>query len=307
MTYESMLLRLLAENDRVIVLTAENRAAIRGLPEAAGPRFIDTGICEQTLVGVSAGLALRGRIPIVHALAAFLTMRAFEFIRTDIGYPRLPVKLVGFAPGLLSEANGPTHQAVEDIALMRGIPGMTVFCPADLEDLTIGFPKVLDMPGPAYIRYTQQPAAVHHDERFEIGRAETLARGSDVTILTHGPLFAEALRAAEILGRKGVSAGVINLRMLSPIDEDAIREAAWTSARLVTLEDHAVRGGLPTIVAEILRNAGASTPVLALGLDRHWFRPAFLPKILANEGLTGDAIASRILSLYFREKEDSCL
>src|SRR5262249_58837894 len=121
-------------------MTAENRAAIRTLPERLGSRFIDVGIAEQTLVGAAAGLALRGKMPIVHALAAFLTMRAFEFIRTDVGIAQLPIKLVGAFAGFLSEANGPTHQALEDLALMRGIPGMNVCCPADedamLEALT---------------------------------------------------------------------------------------------------------------------------------------------------------------------------
>src|SRR5262245_62036912 len=116
-------------------MTAENRAAIRSLPDRLGPRFIDVGIAEQTLAGAAAGLALRGRVPIVHALAAFLTMRAFEFIRTDVGIAQLPVKFIGACAGFLSEANGPTHQALEDLALMRGIPGMNVCCPADQSEM----------------------------------------------------------------------------------------------------------------------------------------------------------------------------
>ena len=143
MNYEQLLQEIVLADDRYIVMTAENRAAIRGLPSVMGDRFVDTGITEQTLVGVAAGFALRGRVPIVHALAAFLTMRAFEFIRTDIGIASLPVKLVGFVPGFLSDGNGPTHQAVEDVSLMGGIPSMQVFCPADEQDLLIGLPSVL--------------------------------------------------------------------------------------------------------------------------------------------------------------------
>src|SRR5207245_579692 len=138
---------------RVVVMTAENRAAIRALPEKLGARFIDVGICEQTMVGAAAGLALRGRVPVVHALATFLTMRAFEFIRTDVGIGRLPVKLVGGVPGFLSDANGPTHQAIEDVALMRGIPGMEIVCPTDEEELAAALPEILQSPRPAYIRY----------------------------------------------------------------------------------------------------------------------------------------------------------
>src|SRR5258708_25050094 len=123
-SYEDTLAKLAEHERRIVVMTAENRAAIRGLAARLGDRFIDVGICEQTMIGTAAGLALRGRIPVCHALATFLTMRAFEFIRTDVGIARLPVKLVGGVPGFLSDGNGPTHQALEDIALMRGIPNM---------------------------------------------------------------------------------------------------------------------------------------------------------------------------------------
>src|SRR5579862_1385004 len=127
MTYEELLIQTALEDERIVVMTAENRALVRNVPKVLGARFVDTGITEQTMVGMAAGLALRGRIPVVHALAPFLTMRAYEFIRTDVGIAHLPVKLVGTVPGILSEANGPTHQALEDISLLRGIPGMRVF------------------------------------------------------------------------------------------------------------------------------------------------------------------------------------
>src|SRR5262249_11032708 len=177
-TYGDTLLELARADERIIVMTAENRAAIRSLPPLLGPRFVDTGITEQTMVGMAAGLALRGRIPVVHALATFLTMRAFEFIRTDVGIPGLPVKLVGSVPGVLSEANGPTHQAIEDIALMRGIPKMRVFCPADIDELCAGLGPVVRDPAPWYIRFCDRPAVVEHAP-FEIGTAEVFDAGED--------------------------------------------------------------------------------------------------------------------------------
>src|SRR5262249_37740008 len=155
-------LDLALSDERFIVLTAENRSAIRSLPAALGARFIDVGIAEQTLVGAAAGLALRGRIPVAHALASFLTMRPFEFIRTDVALPDLPVKLVGAVPGLLSEANGPTHQALEDVALMRGIPRMGVFCPADEEDMLLGLSSVLRSSRPFYIRHNARRPVWRH-------------------------------------------------------------------------------------------------------------------------------------------------
>src|SRR6185369_17010572 len=160
MTYEQLLTRQATADERFIVMTAENRALVRNIHAHLGNRFIDTGIAEQTMIGMAAGLALRGRIPVVHALAAFLTMRAFEFIRTDVGIARLPVKLVGGVAGLLSEANGPTHQAIEDLALMRGIPGMQIFCPADEDELVQALPAILASPQPCYVRHTPRRARV---------------------------------------------------------------------------------------------------------------------------------------------------
>ena len=150
--YEQTLLELMAADERIVVMTAENRAAIRNLPNLAPERFIDTGITEMTMVGAAAGLALRGRVPVLHALATFLTLRAFEFVRTDVGIGNLPVKLVGGVPGFLSDGNGPTHQAIEDVALMRGIPHMHVFCPADEEDMLLGLPHIINSPHP--VSYT---------------------------------------------------------------------------------------------------------------------------------------------------------
>src|SRR5262245_17046823 len=216
-------------------MTAENRAPIRSLPEALGPRFIDVGICEQTLVGAAAGLALRDRRPVVHALAAFLVMRAFEFIRTDVGIRGLPVKLVGYLPGALSEANGPTHQALEDVALMRGIPGMRVFCPADAWELEAALPDVVASDGPWYVRFNAAPAAVAHVTPFEPGRAEVLSEGTSLSILTFGFLLREAARARAILESRGVSVRLVNMRTLSPLDEAQVLESARRTDLVVTL------------------------------------------------------------------------
>src|ERR1700753_4127042 len=168
MTYEQLLIQTALADERIIVMTAENRALVRNAPAILGKRFIDTGITEQTMVGAAAGLALRGRVPVIHALTAFLTMRAFEFVRTDVGIANLPVKLSGFIPGFLSDGNGPTHQAIEDIALMRGIPNMTVFAPADEQDLVNMLPQVWNHPAPSYVRINTRKTDYQHSP-FEIG------------------------------------------------------------------------------------------------------------------------------------------
>ncbi|MCL2451153.1 MAG: transketolase, partial [Polyangiaceae bacterium] len=164
--YEDRLVSLAETDPRIVVMTAENRAAIRNLPARLGARFVDVGICEQTMIGAAAGLALRGRIPVCHALATFLTLRAFEFIRTDVGIARLPVKLVGAVPGFLSDGNGPTHQAIEDVALMRSIPHMQIVCPADEVELVAALPHVVASPDPCYVRYNAMPAAAPHTAPF---------------------------------------------------------------------------------------------------------------------------------------------
>ncbi|HTY07334.1 MAG TPA: transketolase C-terminal domain-containing protein [Gemmatimonadales bacterium] len=300
-TYEHALLDLARRDSRVLVLTAENRAAIRGLPAQLGPRFLDTGITEQTMIGMAAGLALRGRIPVVHALATFLTMRAFEFIRTDVGIPGLPVKLVGAVPGVLSEANGPTHQALEDVALMRGIPPMRVFCPADLPDLVAGLPAVLADPNPWYVRYCDRPAVTEH-RPFEIGRAEVFRAGprDDVALLVSGALFREAWEAAALLRADGCGVRVVNIRTVKPLDQQAVLDAARRAALLVTIEDHFETGGLYTAVADTLVRAGAPARVLAVNCGDRWFTPALLPDVLADAGFTAEAIATRVASALTR-------
>jgi transketolase len=296
MSYETVLLDLAARRDDVLVMTAENRAPIRNVPAVLGRRFIDVGICEQTMIGAAAGLALRGRTPVVHALAAFLTMRAFEFIRTDVGIARLPVKLVGYVPGFLSEANGPTHQAIEDVALMRGIPGMNIFCPADEAELEAALPEIVESRDPWYVRYNALPPAVEHREPFAAGRAELLADGDEVTLLVYGLLVREAERARALLAERGISVRLLNLRTLQPVDEEAILAAARETDLLVTIEDHLATGGLATIVAEVLVRRGLVRRVHPISLGRRWFKPALLPEILEHEGFTAAAIARRVLA-----------
>ncbi len=294
MNYEEFLLQLIKEDERIIVMTAENRAAIRNLPNIVKDRFIDVGIAEQTMIGMAAGLALRGNIPIVHALATFLTMRAFEFIRTDIGIGNLPVKLMGAVPGFLSDGNGPTHQAIEDISLMRGIPPMNIFCPSDEEDMLIGLREVILHPAPFYIRYNNLKSSVEHSREFRIGKAEIISEGRDIVILTYGMLLKQAVEAADVLRSEGRSVGVVNLRTLKPIDEDLLRKTCLNDVLLVTLEDHFLTGGLYSILSEFLVKEKARCNVLPIALDNKWFKPAMLSDVLEYEGFTPEKIAGRI-------------
>lgn len=291
MTYEELLIKTALEDERFIVMTAENRALVRNAPKALGQRFVDTGITEQTMVGMAAGLALRGRIPIVHALAPFLTMRAFEFIRTDVGIAHLPVKLSGYIPGFLSDGNGPTHQSIEDVSIMRGIPGMEVYCPADEDDLVKMLPSIWHSPAPAYTRINHRKGSYTH-AAYQPGKAEVVATGKDLTLLVYGFLFDNALQAKALLEKEGLSVGLVNMRSLKPVDEEAIVQAAAHSRRLVTVEDHLQTGGLYSIVAEVLLSRRMTAAVTPLSLGERWFRPGLLDQVLETEGFTPEKIAA---------------
>jgi transketolase len=295
MTYEETLKQLALADERIVVMTAENRAPVRSLPAALGGRFIDTGITEQCMIGAAAGLALRGRIVVAHALATFLTLRAYEFIRTDVGIAGLPVKLVGFVPGFLSDGNGPTHQAIEDVAILRVIPPLNIFCPVDHEELVAGLPHIVRDPAPWYVRYNTRKAVVEHSAPFALGTAETLSHGKDVAILTYGMLFQEAWEAKGILEARGVSVRIVNLRTLKPLDEAAVLAALRATALTVTIEDHFLTGGLFSIVSELCVRNRIAPRVLPMALDRRWFKPGRLNEVLEHEGFTGPQLAAGIL------------
>ena len=295
MTYEELLTETALKDERFIVMTAENRALVRNMPKTLGSRFVDTGITEQTMVGMAAGLALRGRIPVIHALAPFLTMRAFEFIRTDVGIANLPVKLSGYIPGFLSDGNGPTHQAIEDVSILRGIPGMEVYCPADEDDLVKMLPEIWSSPAPAYVRINHKKGGYDHT-RYQPGKAEVISEGSDLTLLVYGFLFENVLQTKALLEKEGLSVGLVNMRSLKPVDEEAIVRAAANSRRLVTIEDHFRTGGLYSIVAEVLLQRRMTADVLSLSLGERWFRPGLLNQVLETEGFTAEKMANKIMT-----------
>lgn len=297
-SYEELIKELALADERFVVMTAENRALIRGLPAVLGKRFIDVGITEQNMIGMAAGLALRGRIPVCHALTTFLILRAYEFIRTDVGIGKLPVKLTGFIPGFLSDGNGPTHQALEDVAIMRGIPGMQVFAPANNEDMLLMLPKIWASPNPCYVRANTRPAPAgyKHQTNFELGKAEVVSKGTDVTLLTYGMLFENVMAAKALLEAKGLSVGLVNVRSLKPFDEECLLEVVKTSKRIVTIEDHFLTGGLYSIVAEVLLKNRLTAAVQPIALEEKWFRPGLLSEVLEYEGYTPEKLAERVLA-----------
>lgn len=294
MTYEQLLMQLVEENDSLYVMTAENRAHIRQLPQKIGAKFIDVGIAEQTMIGMAAGLALRGNTVITHALASFLTMRAFEFIRTDVGIATLPVCMVGFIPGILSEANGPTHQSLEDIGLMRLIPSMQIFSPMDEEELLQGMVPIIASHQPWYIRYINKTAKIEH-KPFEIGKAEEIGEGNDIVLFSHGYLCNEALDIAAQLIKNGFETKVVNMRTLRPIDEEAIIRNVLDADVICIIEDHFSTGALSTIVSEIIASRGLSATLLPFNFST-WHKPGMLNDVMKYEGMNSQYITEKIMA-----------
>jgi len=294
MDYEKKLSELTLKDKNIVVMTAENRAPVRSLPDLLGNRFIDTGITEQCMIGASAGLALRGKIVIAHALASFLVMRAYEFIRTDIGIGKLPVKIVGFVPGLLSDGNGPTHQAIEDISLLRSIPGMRIFCPSDHDELVDGLEKILYDPFPWYIRYNVSECKKNSSQDFSIGVAEDFDTHNQLIIITYGFLFNQALIAKEKLEKEGINIGILNLRTIQPIDKNKVVRILKKSKFIFTLEDHFQIGGIYSIISEICLHERISPEVFPISLEDDWFKPGLINNVLETTGLSGDKVYSKI-------------
>jgi transketolase len=217
-------------------------------------RFIETGIAEQNMIGVAAGLATIGFVPWISTFAAFVAKRALDQIRVVVAQPHLNVKLCGAYSGILTSKTGKTHQSVEDLSVFRAMPGMTVIAPADGHELRAAMRAMMEHEGPTYLRVTRDatPAVFPADYRFEIGKASLLRDGADVGIISTGVQTVRALEAADLLAVEGITASVLHVPTLKPLDIDAIVDVAVRTRRIVTAEDHSIIGGLGGAVAETL-------------------------------------------------------
>lgn len=253
--YIKALYDLAAKDERVIALVADNGAIVydqfrKDFPE----RFVNCGISEANMVSVSAGLACCGKIPFAYTIACFLTMRAFEQVRNDICMQKMNVKLAGIGVGFVYSNLGPTHQSTEDIAIMRALPGMTVFSPADPIEARGATFAAARINGPVYIRLATggTPKIYNDDYRFEPGKGVVLREGKDIAIISTGSILHEALQAVDALKQEGISARLINIHSLKPVDKEIILKAAAETGGILTVEEHNLYGGLSSIVAEVL-------------------------------------------------------
>lgn len=245
----------IAERDsRILFLVADiGNITFDRFRDQHSNRFINIGVAEANMVGTAAGLALSGKLPFVYTIASFLTMRAMEQIRDDVCYQNVNVKIIGVGGGIAYSTLGPTHHTVEDIAMMRAIPNMTVISPADPLEAKKASLAIYEHEGPVYVRLNKvgEPNLYTEDYPFKIGRATLLRKGDDAAIIATGAINGRALQAAAILEKEGISVRVINMHTLKPIDREAVLQAAETGA-VVSLEEHSPFGGLGGAVAEIL-------------------------------------------------------
>ena len=269
--YLSALYDLAKDNKDVIALISDNGAVVYDKYREDFPdQFLNMGISEANMVGVSAGLASCGKIPFAYTISNFLTMRAFEQVRNDVCYQNMNVKLVGIGVGFVYSNLGPTHHGTEDIALMRSLPNMTIFSPCDpleARNVTLASAKIN---GPVYIRFATggTPKIYENDYDFEVGKAVTLREGSDVSIIATGSIMPEVLDAVDKLKDKKIRARLINVHTLKPIDKETLIKAAKETKAVVTIDEHTIHGGLGSIVAEVLADHGVSVPFKRMGLDK---------------------------------------
>jgi transketolase len=287
--YGQALLELGRENPRVVALDADlsgsTKTGVFGkeFPE----RFFNAGIAEANMVGMAAGLAAGGMIPFASTFAVFAAGRAFEQIRQSLAYPKMNVKIVATHGGITVGEDGGSHQSIEDLAIMRALPNMTVLCPADGPETEAAVRAAAAYNGPVFIRLgrSKVPVVFTDDCDFAIGRGATLRQGTDMTFITTGLMTAQALEAAAILAEENISARVVHLGSIKPLDVDLVLQAARETGAIVTAEEHSVIGGLGGAVCEVLCE-GYPVPVERVGLRDVFGQSGLAEELLAHYGLT---------------------
>ena len=304
--YGKKLAEIGKSNDRIVVLTADlmrtNKTSdfFKVCPE----RFFNTGVAEQNMMGIAAGLALEGKMPFVSTMATFATMRACEQVRTDICYPNLPVRIVATHGGLTTGA-GPTHYGQEDMAIARSMPNMTVIAPGDPNQIGKVIEASLDWKGPMYIRIGRggEPLVYHEEYKYEIGKSITVKQGKDVTIIATGAILFYAIAAGERLSKDGIEARVIDMHTIKPIDREVVVKAVKETGVIVTGEDHNIIGGLGTAVAEVIASEGVCGKFRRLGIPDVFGVIGSPEELYHKYGYDADGIYSTVKTMLNPRKE----
>jgi len=297
-SYGNALAELGAEYPNLVVLDADLAGATKtGVFKKAFPdRHIDCGIAEGNMMGVAAGLSTAGKIPFASTFAMFAAGRAFEQVRNSIGYPHMNVKIGATHAGISVGEDGASHQCNEDIALMRTIPGMVVINPADDVEAKAAVKAAIDYVGPVYLRFGRLAVPVINDPadyKFELGKGITLREGKDVTIIATGLEVSESLEAAKLLEADGISAQVINIHTIKPLDEELVVAAAKKTGKVVTVEEHSIIGGLGGAVAEVLAEK-APTKMLRIGVMDTFGESGPAKALIEKYGLDAKSIYEKV-------------
>ena len=299
-SYGNALVECAKENENIVVLDADLAEATKTIifQKAFPERHIDCGIAECNMVGIAAGLASTGKIPFASSFAMFAAGRAFEQIRNSVGYPHLNVKIGATHAGISVGEDGATHQCNEDIALMRTIPGMVVINPADDVEARAAVKAAIEHDGPVYLRFGRLAVPVINDNadyKFELGKGVTLKEGTDVTIIATGLCVSETLEAAKMLEADGISAKVINIHTIKPLDEELVVAAAKATGKVVTVEEHSVIGGLGSAVCDCLSEK-APTPGMKIGVNDVFGESGPALKLIEKYGLDAKSIYNKVKS-----------
>ena len=297
-SYGNALVELGKEHDNLVVLDADLAAATKtGVFKKEFPdRHIDCGIAECNMMGIAAGVAATGKVPFVSSFAMFAAGRAFEQVRNSVGYPHLNVKIGATHAGISVGEDGATHQCNEDIALMRTIPGMTVINPSDDVEAKAAVKAAYEMEGPVYLRFGRLAVPVINDGadyKFEVGKGVLLKEGNDVTIVATGLCVGAALEAAEKLAADGISAEVINIHTIKPLDEEMILNSVKKTGKVVTAEEHSVIGGLGSAVCDCLSEK-MPAPVCKIGVNDVYGESGPAVKLLEKYGLDAQGIYEKV-------------
>ncbi len=296
-SFGKALVELGKENKDVVVLTADLAGATKtSLFEKEFPdRFINVGIAEQNMIGISAGLATTGKIPFASTFAMFAAGRAYDQIRNSVAYPKLNVKICGTHAGITVGEDGATHQMLEDLSLMRSIPNMTVLCPSDDVQTKWAIKEMAKFDGPVYIRLARVATPVIYDENqtFEIGKMVQIGNGTDATVFATGVEVAEALKAKEQLEKENINIRVVDVHTIKPIDKETIIKCAKETKKIITIEDHSIIGGLGTTVCEILSEE-YPTKVIRMGMKDQFGKSGKADQLLKYFKLDSQAIIEEI-------------
>ncbi len=296
-SYGNGLVELGAKYPEIVVLDADLAESTKTVyfKKAYPDRFFDCGIAEQNMVAVAAGLATCGKIPFCSSFAMFASGRAFDQIRNGVAYPKLNVKICATHAGITVGEDGATHQCLEDMGIMRTIPNMVILNPGDDVEAKAALRAAAEHKGPVYMRFGRAPVPVLFDEatfQFEIGKGQILTEGSDVTIVATGIMLEAALAAKELLANEGISAEVIDICTIKPIDRDLLLASAAKTGAVVTAEEHNIIGGLGSAVAEVLCE-GLPVPMRRVGVEDQFGRSGKVPALLEFYGLTAENIVRK--------------